>query len=92
MNELDTNSAVARRSAVLRLSVVLATTLGALTIPGFAFATLPADPTGGAMASAETSIQTWVLTYGVPVLFTLTLLGILIRVGIKWVRRAGSKI
>jgi hypothetical protein len=54
------------------------------------FATLPADPTGGAMLEAETSIQSWVLDYGVPVVVTLTVLGILIRLGMKWLLRAGA--
>lgn len=94
LNELDTNSKLAsRRISALRLSVALVTCLGAIAVPsGFAFATLPADPTAGAMADIETSVQTWVITYGIPVVFTLLTLGILVRLGMKWARRAGSKV
>jgi hypothetical protein len=79
--------------------IALIVTMVGVSILGFSGAsfadftrTLPADPTGGAMATAETSIQTWVLTYGVPVLVTLTVLGILIRLALKWIKRAGSRV
>lgn len=81
------------RNRILLLSVMLST-LGTLVAPT-AFAaprTIPADPTGGQMAIVQDKTQTWVLTYGVPVLFGLLILGILIRLGVKWARRAGSKI
>lgn len=55
-------------------------------------ATLPADPTGGALADLQGSVQTWTVTYGVPVVFGLLALGIMIRVAIKYARRAGSKV
>ena len=55
-------------------------------------ATIPADPTDGAMSDIETSVQTWVITYGVPVLFTLLLLDVLIKLGLKWARRGARAI
>jgi len=55
-------------------------------------ATLPTDPLGGAMATSEASVQTWVITYGVPTVVTLTVLGVLIRLGLKWLRRAGKSV
>lgn len=54
--------------------------------------TLPADPTGGAMGDMQTEVQDWVLTYGAPVLFGLIILGILIRIGTKWTKRAGKAV
>lgn len=76
------------------VTALLALLLG-VSLPGYAAAappTIPADPTGGALADVQTGVQTWVLTYGVPVLFGLILLGILIRLGMRWARKAGSKV
>lgn len=44
------------------------------------------------MATSEASVQTWVITYGVPTVVTLTVLGVLIRLGLKWLRRAGKSV
>lgn len=49
--------------------------------------TLPADPLAGGMGDAQGAAQTWVITYGVPVVVALVILGGLIRLGIKWLRR-----
>lgn len=54
--------------------------------------TLPADPTAGAMGDLQGSVQTWVMTYGAPTLFALIFLGILIRLGVKWTKRAGKSV
>lgn len=53
---------------------------------------VPADPTGGAMSETLDGVITWVTTYGVPALAVGILTGILIRLGFKWVRRAGRAI
>lgn len=93
MNDSNIEKAPVARLSALRLSILLATVIGAVAVPsGFAFATLPADPTAGALADIETNVQSWVITYGVPVVFTLLTLGILIRLGMKWAKRAGSKV
>lgn len=79
----------------LLLAVVTASLFGLALVGGQASAappTLPADPTGGAMGDVQTSVQTWVLTYGAPVLFGLVALGILISVGRRWAKRAGSSV
>lgn len=75
----------------------VATTVGAgalLAAPAVSHAqvTIPADPTGGYMEDAQASVQTWALTVGVPALFGLTLVGILIRMGRRWMRKAGSSV
>jgi len=54
--------------------------------------TVPADPTGGALGDTQSSVQTWVVTYGVPVVFGLMLLGILIRLAVKWAKKAGRMV
>jgi len=74
------------------LSIVVA---GVLGFAGGAFAaprdiTVPADPTGGAMDSSQSYIQTWVIDHAVPVLFGLLLLGVAIRLAVKYFRRAAK--
>ena len=61
-------------------------------VPVFADVTVPADPLAGAMGNAQGSIQTWVTSYGVPVLVGLTLFGILLRLGVKWLKRVGRSV
>lgn len=88
------------RNANLRAALLVtavATVVAGFVGGGFASAqssppTLPADPTGGALDDAGTTVQTWVLTYAVPVIFALTLLGIMVRLGRKWLRRAGGAV
>lgn len=79
-----------------RVTLMLAVMLSALTLgtsgAGATPPTLPADPTGGAMGDVQSNVQTWVLTYGAPVLFALIALGILIRLGTKWAKRAGKSV
>jgi hypothetical protein len=79
---------------------VTALTIAMVTLTGFAGAafaapavvTVPLDPTGGAMDTAQSAIQTWVTTIGIPVLFGLLLLGVLIRLGTKWFRKAAKAV
>jgi len=69
--------------------------VSSVVLPGIASAapaTIPADPTGGYMADSQDFVQTWVLTYGVPVLFGLTLLGIGIKLARRWMKRAGGAV
>lgn len=77
------------------LAVVLSVAVGGFALGGSASAappTIPADPTGGAMADVQTNVQTWVLTYGVPALFALIIVGILIRLAVRWTKRAGRSV
>lgn len=85
-------------------NTVLAVSIPAMSVVGFADAsfagftplpkpvTVPLDPTGGQMDIVQGGVQTWVLTYGIPVLFGLTLLGVLIRLGLKWFRKAAKAV
>lgn len=82
------------RKASVRAYVVALSAAAAVLVPGVAFAdvTVPADPLDGAMGDTQASIQTWVVTYAVPVLVGLTVLGLLIRLGLKMLRRAGGRV
>lgn len=51
--------------------------------------TLPADPLGGAMGDTSDDIITWVTTYAVPAIIVVTVFGIIIRLGMKYLRRLG---
>lgn len=83
------------RNTAIAVSVPVMSTLA---VVGTSFAaapsvvTVPVDPTGGQMDTVQGSVQTWVLTYGIPVLFGLTLLGVLIRLGVKWFRKAAKAV
>lgn len=99
MSEVALNQATSGKGVSLRARatafVVAAVT--AVTVPSVAFASVPpvevpADPTGGQLAASQDWIQTFVLTYGVPVLFGLTLLGIGIKIGRRWMRKAGGSV
>lgn len=74
------------------VGVVMAlTTLGVGA--GVSFAdTIPADPTGGAMTDVQDNTVTWILTYGVPVVFAMILVGVLIKLGIRWAKKAGRMV
>lgn len=93
---METSSEIARPSLAKRVaygSVVMA--VCGLLVPGFASAstppvTVPADPTGGQLSGSQGFLQTYVLTYAVPVLFGLALLGIGVRVGLRYMRRGGG--
>lgn len=97
-NSIELRPSSGSHRFALTLSAVCAAIGTALIGGGAAFAsavqvvTVPADPTGGQMDTMQTGVQGWVLTYGVPVLFGLTLLGILIRTGTKWVKRAARSV
>lgn len=82
---------VANRGTLMVAIVMSVLTFG-VSGAGATPPTLPADPTGGAMGDVQTNVQTWVLTYGAPVLFALIALGILIRLGTKWAKRAGKSV
>lgn len=83
------SSARARVASVLvsAAMLVVGTVSSAQAVP-----TLPADPTGGAGDTFITGLQTWVLTYGVPLIFGLLLLGTIIRVAVKYVKRGARSI
>jgi hypothetical protein len=51
-----------------------------------------ADPTGGAGATFISDLTAWVTTYGVPIAFGLLLLGIVIRVAIKYAKRGAASL
>lgn len=93
MNEVNTKTRPRLGVKVLAaISMVVVSTMG---LAGGAFAqavTVPADPSGGQMATMQSSVQSWVITYGAPVLFGLVLLGVLIRLGVKWARKAASAV
>ena len=86
------------KNTLLKYATAPAVIVGSVLVPAAAFAsspaviTVPADPTAGQMDTMQTSVQSWVLTYGVPVLFGLILLGILIRLATKWVKRAARSV
>lgn len=72
------------------VAVMVGTVLGG---GSYAFAsTVPADPTDGALVDVQNRVITWVVTYGVPTLFALIILGILIRLGVKWAKKAGRSV
>lgn len=79
------------KTKILAMFAAVAGVLG-FASPTFAAVTIPADPTGGAMGDVQSGVQTWTLTYGLPALFGLILLGILIRLGIRWTKRAGRSV
>jgi hypothetical protein len=61
--------------------------------PAFAATTaVPADPSAGAMDTVQNGVIDWVTTYGAPVLFALILLGILVRLAVRWVKKAGRSV
>lgn len=90
------------RSFVARFRLLCAVV--AATIAGIAFVgapasaggptlpPMPADPTGGAMSDTVDNTMTWVTTYGIPALALAIGFGILVRLGFKWLRRAGRAI
>lgn len=49
--------------------------------------TMPFDPLGGGMGDAQAAAQTWITAYGVPVVVALVVLGALIKLGLRWLRR-----
>lgn len=75
---------VALRVAMLSVGIFLGLGVGSAAA---APPTLPADPLAGGMGDAQGAAQTWVITYGVPVVVALVILGGLIRLGLKWLRR-----
>jgi len=77
-----------------KLFVFASVLVGSVLMTGTAaFAsTVPADPTAGALTDVQNSVITWVVDYGVPTLFALIILGILIRLGIKWAKKAGRSV
>lgn len=75
---------VALRAAIASVMVFLG--LGVASAAA-APPTLPADPLAGGMGDAQGAAQTWVITYGVPVVVALVILGGLIRLGLKWLKR-----
>jgi hypothetical protein len=87
---MNTLTKLASHKAAVGTTAFLAlTTLGS----GLSHAdSIPADPTGGYMGTAQTYVQSWVLTVGVPVLFGLTLLGIGLRLARRWMRKAGGAV
>lgn len=84
----------------MAVTILAGALMGVLIGGGAAFAapptttgvTIPDDPTGGYMGAAQTKIQTWALTIGVPVLLGLTLVGVLIKMGRRWLKRAGGSV
>lgn len=74
------------------LSVMTATLLVMGPAAFAAPQTIPADPTGGAMGDVVGGVSEWVVDYGAPALFLLILLGILIRLGVRWMKRAGRSV
>jgi len=54
--------------------------------------TVPADPTDGQLQVVQDGVITFVVDYGAPALFALTLLGILVRLALKWMKRAGRAV
>jgi hypothetical protein len=50
------------------------------------------DPTGGAGSDLVDSTKSWVLNYGLPILLGLLFLGIVIRLLIRFVRRASRSV
>lgn len=94
MNKIKTFlSSTAGKLAVIATAVF--STLG-FGVNAFAAAprdiSIPADPTGGAYDDMSGKLVTWVTTYGVPTLFGLALLGILIRLGYRWMKRAAKAV
>ena len=90
-NETERTSRLGRRAAAVMAAIVGVS----LTVGTSAFAvdpTLPADPSGGAYSSAWGTFQTWAISIGVPALFGLTVLGVGIRMLLKWTKRAGRAI
>lgn len=54
--------------------------------------TIPADPTMGQTTTAMDTIQDFALVQAAPMLFVITLLGVLVGVGLRYVKRAGHRL
>ena len=52
--------------------------------------TLPADPTGGAMGNLQSNITSWITAYGVPAVVGLLAVGLIVRLLIRYARRAAE--
>lgn len=78
-----TRSRVASVLAVVSASVIGFVSPAAAATP---------DPTGGAASGFLTSITAWVTTYGVPLVFGLLLLGVIIMVAIKYARKGARAV
>lgn len=79
------------RKAVIGSGVALMTVAGP-TLAHAAPPTLPEDPSGGQVDAAWGTLQGWALTIGAPVLFGLTVVGLGVRMLVKWLKRAGRSV
>ncbi len=80
------------RAAVAGKLVALAFVVGIGTMGGVAGATDPADPTGGAADTLQTTLTGWLTTYGIPMIVAVFALGLIIRALLKSGKRASSSI
>ncbi len=62
-----------------------------LAVPAMAMAQVT-DPTGGALDTGVADISGFVTTYGAPAIFGLAAVGIGIRVGLKYFKRAAGSV
>lgn len=96
METLEKIEAPARQGlmhrARVRVAVVMAT-VAAFVIGGVAPANaVTPDPTGGAASGFLSDITDWVTDYGVPLVFGLLLLGVIIAVAIKYARKGARAV
>lgn len=73
------------RKAAVAMGVTI---VSLLTMGTAAFATSPLDGVTSQVTSSQDTFTTFVVGTGVPVLFSLLILGVGIRLGVKYLRRA----
>ena len=83
-----TRKNIARRAATVSTAIAAVTFLPIASATFAVNPTLPVDPSGGAYGDAWGTFQTWALA-AIPALFGLTVLGLGIRMLLKWTKRAG---